>query len=98
MHLVYQRPSEGLVHYRIGTLTPDAVDESDMGLWSCAPFEQGWQVTGIPLPMEWILYDALGRTVQSGTSPDGRIPASFRGAGILDVRAKGQRRAFRVQR
>ena len=98
VHLVYQRPSEGLVHYRKGTVTPEAVDESDMELWSCAPFEQGWQITGIPLPLEWSLYDALGRTVQSGTSSDGRIQASFRGAGILDLRAKGQRRAFRVQR
>lgn len=98
VHLVYQRPSAGIIHYQRGTITPDAVDETDMGLWSCTPFEYGWRVKGTPLPLAWSLYDALGRTVQSGTSSDGRIPTSFRGTGILDVRAEGQRRAFRVQR
>ena len=98
VHLVYQRPSAGIIHYQRGTITPDAVDETDMGLWSCTPFEYGWRVKGTPLPLAWSLYDALGRTVHSGTSSDGRISASFRGTGILDVRAEGQRRAFRVQR
>ena len=98
VHLVYQRPSEGLIHYRKGTVTPETVDETNTESWSCAPFEHGWQVKGSPLPFAWSLYDALGRTIQSGTSSDGRIQDSFRGAGILDVRAEGQRRAFRVQR
>ena len=98
VHLVYQRPSEGLVHYRKGTVVPDFVNELGTELWSCTPFEHGWRIEGSPLPFSWSLHDALGRTLHTGTSPDGRVPASFRGAGILDVRAKGQRRAFRVQR
>jgi len=79
-------------------VTPDAVDAASTEWCACAPFENGWRVEGRPRPPAWNLYDALGRTVLSGTSPDGRVSASFRGAGILDLRAKGQRRAFRVQR
>ena len=98
VHLVYQRPSEGVIHYRRGYVLPGAVAESESEGWRCVTQEEGWTVVGSPLPMEWILYDALGRELRSGLSRDGRIPASFRGTGILDVRAEGQRRAFRVQR
>ena len=79
-------------------MVPDFVNELGTELWSCTPFEYGWRIEGSPLPFSWSLHDALGRTAHTGTSPDGRVPASFRGAGILDVRVKGQRRAFRVQR
>ena len=98
VHLVYQRPSEGVIHYLRGYVQPGAVAESESNGWRCVTQEEGWTVVGSPLPMKWILYDALGRELRSGLSRDGRIPASFRGAGILDVRAEGQRRAFHVQR
>ena len=98
VHLVYQRPSEGVIHYLRGYVQPGAVLEPHSNDWRCVYRDEGWTVMDSPLPLEWILHDALGRTVQSGTSSDGQIPASFRGTGILDVRAKGQRRAFRVQR
>ena len=98
VHLVYQRPSEGLVHYRRGTVTTVTVPESDAPSWDCSIREDGWMIAGIGSPFEWSLYDAQGRLVDQGRSAGGMVSSHHTGPGILEIRTANKRRAFHVLR
>lgn len=89
VHLVYQRPSEGTVHYRKGTIStemnlPPLADDEPLGI-SVLP--EGWRVlhrTGF----EWTIHDLGGRLVSSGYSTDGTVPFAVRGIHLLSIADK----------
>lgn len=98
LHLVYQRPSEGVIHYRVGTPVSTSVISVNTPDWSCLPTPTGWNITGLTEAAKWQLFDTLGKPLSGGISLDGTIPSAHRGMGFLHIVSGYKRRAFKTLR
>lgn len=99
VHLVYQRPSEGIVHYRRGTVVAsDVPTEVSSMSWTCQRREFGWLIHGCDTPFEWTLFNAVGQIIDSGKSADSMVQSTETGWGILEIQTGNVRRAFHVNR
>lgn len=99
VHLVYQRPSSGTLHYRQGTLTTAGLAASSpAGMPRLLRSVHGWQVQGAGLPFHWQVFDVRGRCVQEDWTSDGHIPFRDKGFHILTFESAGQQRRFSLIR
>lgn len=86
VHLVYQRPQDGTVHYRRGTIDsganlPSLADPAPLHI---ASTPEGWRVVQ-HAGFSWTIHDLGGRMVASGFSPSGTIPFAKKGMHILSI-------------
>jgi len=89
VHLVYQRPSEGTIHYVQGTLesSTGVAPSQSANMVTATLTHEGWYIAKLQDNFNYAIHDLGGRLVSSGRSKNGHVPFSQSGVYILVIDA-----------